>query len=78
MAGHVAVPAGPLPAIELLRAAIAALAALGGGALVATLGVSLAAGDSSGVGWILVGPLPFFMIQPRASTAPHPRDSGTR
>jgi hypothetical protein len=49
VAGHVAVPA-----MELMRAAIAALAALGYGALVAALGVSLAAGDGSEVGWILV------------------------
>jgi hypothetical protein len=45
--------------MELMRAAIAALAVLGYGALVAALGVSLAAGDGSEVGWILVGPLPF-------------------
>jgi signal transduction histidine kinase len=45
--------------MELMRAAIAALAVLCYGALAAALGVSLANGDGSEVGWILVGPLPF-------------------
>ena len=45
-----------------MRAAIAALAVLGYGALAAALGVSLATGDGSEVGWILVGPLPFCVI----------------
>jgi hypothetical protein len=76
VAGHVAVPAAA-PTMELMRAAIAALAALGYGALVAALGVSLAAGDGSEVGWILVGPLPFCVVRPHASP-PHPRDNGTR
>src|SRR5262249_28443386 len=40
-------------------AAIAALAVLGYGALAAALAVSLANGDGSEVGWLLVGPLPF-------------------
>ena len=58
------VPAGR-STMELMRAAIAALAALGYGALVAALGVSLAAGDGPEVGWILVGPLPFCVVRPR-------------
>ena len=62
-AGHVVVPAAA-PTMELMRAAIAALAALGY-ALVAALGVSLAAGDGPEVGWILVGPLPFCVVRPR-------------
>ena len=53
------------PTMELMRAAIAALAALGYGALVAALGVSLAAGDGPEVGWILVEPLPFCVVRPR-------------
>jgi hypothetical protein len=36
-----------------------ALAALGGGVLVAAFGVSIATGDGSEAGWILVGPMPF-------------------
>ena len=50
------------PTMERMRAAIAALAVLGYGALAAALGVSLATGDGSEVGWILVGPLPFCVI----------------
>src|SRR5450755_650112 len=50
------------PTMELMRAAIAALAVLGYGALAAALGVSLAAGDGSEVVWILVGPLPFCVV----------------
>ena len=50
------------PTMECMRAAIAALAVLGYGALAAALGVSLAAGDGSEVGWILVGPLPFCVV----------------
>ena len=50
------------PTMECMRAAIAALAVLGYGALAAALGVSLANGDGSEVGWILVGPLPFCVI----------------
>ena len=65
------------PAMQLMRAAIAVLAALSYGALVAALGVSLAVGDGSEVGWILVGPLPFCVVRPHASP-PHPRDNGTR
>jgi cyanate permease len=45
--------------MEPMRAAIAALAVLGYGALAAALAVALATGDSSEVGWLLVGPLPF-------------------
>jgi hypothetical protein len=45
-----------------MRAAIAAPAALGYGALAAALGVSLADGNISEVGWILVGPLPFCVV----------------
>ena len=48
--------------MECMRAAIAALAVLSYGALAAALGVSLANGDGSEVGWILVGPLPFCVI----------------
>ncbi len=50
------------PTMEPMRAAIAALAVLGYGALAAALGVSLATGDGSEAGWILVGPLPFCVI----------------
>ena len=50
------------PTMEPMRAAIAALAVLGYGALAAALGVSLANGDGSEVGWILVGPLPFCVV----------------
>ena len=50
------------PTMEPMRAAIAALAVLGYGALAAALGVSLATGDGSEAGWILVGPLPFCAI----------------
>ena len=45
-----------------MRPAIAALAVLGYGALAGALGVSIAAGDGSEVGWILVGPLPFCIV----------------
>jgi signal transduction histidine kinase len=45
--------------MEPMRAAIAALAVLGYGALAAALAVALATGDSSEAGWLLVGPLPF-------------------
>jgi hypothetical protein len=45
-----------------MRAAVAALAVFGYGALAAALGVSLANGDGSEVGWILVGPLPFCVV----------------
>ena len=47
------------PTMEPMRAAIAALAVLGYGALAAALGVALATGDGWEAGWILVGPLPF-------------------
>jgi hypothetical protein len=63
--------------MEPMRAAIAALAVLGYGVLAAALGVSLAAGDGSEAGWILVGPLPFCVVRPRAS-ARHLQDNGTR
>jgi signal transduction histidine kinase len=45
-----------------MRAIIAALAVLGGGALVAAFGVSVAGGDASEAGWILVGPMPFCAV----------------
>ena len=48
--------------MEGMRAAIAALAVLGYGARAAALGVSLADGNISEVGWILVGPLPFCVV----------------
>src|SRR5262249_58365260 len=47
------------PTMEPMRAAIAALAVLGHGGSGAALAVSLANGDGSEVGWLLVGPLPF-------------------
>ena len=50
------------PTMGLMRAAVAALAVFGYGALAAALGVSLANGDGSEVGWILVGPLPFCVV----------------
>jgi DNA-binding CsgD family transcriptional regulator len=50
------------PTMEPMRAAIAVLAVLGYGALAAALGVSVATGDGSEAGWILVGPLPFCVI----------------
>jgi signal transduction histidine kinase len=48
--------------MDPMRAVIAVVAVLGYGALIAALGVSLAAGDGSEVGWILVGPLPFCVV----------------
>ena len=45
-----------------MRAIIAALAVLGGGFIVAALGVSVAGGDGSEVDWLLVGPLPFYAV----------------
>src|SRR5450755_1007323 len=48
--------------MEPMRAVIAAVAVLGYGALAAALGVSLAAGDSGEVHWLLTVPLPFCVI----------------
>ena len=45
-----------------MRAIIAALAALGGGVILAACAVSVATGDSSEVGWLVVGPLSFLVI----------------
>jgi signal transduction histidine kinase len=45
-----------------MRTIIAALAALGGGVILAACAVSVATGDGSEVDWFLVGPLPFFVI----------------
>ncbi len=45
-----------------MRTIVAALAALGGGVILAACAVSVATGDGSEVDWILVGPLPFFVI----------------
>jgi signal transduction histidine kinase len=47
---------------EGMRTIIAALAALGGGVILAACAVSVAHGDSSEVDWFLVGPLPFLVI----------------
>jgi signal transduction histidine kinase len=46
----------------VMRAVIAAVAVLGYGALAAALGVSLAAGDTGEVQWLLTGVLPFCVI----------------
>ena len=45
-----------------MRAIIAALAALGGGAILATGVVSVATGDASELYWLIVGPLPFLVL----------------
>jgi hypothetical protein len=45
-----------------MRAIIAALAALGCGAILATGVVSVAAGDASELYWLIVGPLPFLVL----------------
>ena len=45
-----------------MRAIIAALAALGGGAILATGVVSVANGDASELYWLIVGPLPFLVL----------------
>lgn len=45
-----------------MRAIIAALAALGGGVLLAAIATSAATGDSSEVDWLVAGPLPFLVI----------------
>ena len=45
-----------------MRAIIAALAVLGGGAILATGVVSAATGDASELYWLIVGPLPFLVL----------------
>ncbi len=45
-----------------MRAIIAALAALGGGVILATGVVSVATGDASELYWLIVGPLPFLVL----------------
>ncbi len=45
-----------------MRAIIAALAALGGGVILAACAVSVATGDPSEAGWLVVGPLLFLVI----------------
>ena len=45
-----------------MRAIIAALAAFGGGAILATGVVSVATGDASELYWLIVGPLPFLVL----------------
>jgi signal transduction histidine kinase len=45
-----------------MRAIIAALAALGGGVILAACVVSIATGDSSEVYWLLTGPMPFLVL----------------
>ena len=45
-----------------MRAIVAALAALGGGAILATGVVSVATGDASELYWLIVGPLPFLVL----------------
>ena len=45
-----------------MRTIIAALAALGGGVILAACAVSVATGDGSEVDWLVVGPLPFLVI----------------
>jgi signal transduction histidine kinase len=45
-----------------MRTMIAALAALGTGALLAAAAVSAATGDGSEIDWIVVGPLPFLVL----------------
>ena len=45
-----------------MRAIVAALAALGGGVILAAFVVSVARGDGSEAEWLLLGPLPFRLI----------------
>ena len=45
-----------------MRAIIAALAALGGGVILATGVVSVTTGDASELYWLIVGPLPFLVL----------------
>ena len=45
-----------------MRAIIAALAALGGGVILAAFVVSVARGDGSEAQWLLLGPMPFWLI----------------
>ena len=45
-----------------MRAIVAALAALGGGMILAAFVVSVARGDGSEAVWLLLGPMPFWLI----------------
>jgi signal transduction histidine kinase len=45
-----------------MRAIVAALAALGGGVILAAFVVSVARGDGSEAQWLLLGPMPFWLI----------------
>ena len=45
-----------------MRAIVAALAALGGGVILAAFVVSVALGDGSEAQWLLLGPMPFWLI----------------
>jgi signal transduction histidine kinase len=45
-----------------MRAIVAALAALGGGMILAAFVVSVARGDASEAEWLLLGPVPFWLI----------------
>ena len=45
-----------------MRAVIAALAALGGGAILATGVLSVTTGDASELYWLIAGPLPFLVL----------------
>jgi signal transduction histidine kinase len=45
-----------------MRAIVAALAALGGGMILAAFVVSVARGDGSEAQWLLLGPMPFWLI----------------
>ena len=48
--------------MRAIIAALAALAALGGGVILAACAVSVATGDASEAGWLVVGPLSFLVI----------------
>jgi len=48
--------------MESMRALFATLAVLGGAVLAAAFGVSVADGDGSEAGWILIGPMPFCAV----------------
>jgi hypothetical protein len=45
-----------------MRAIVAALAALGGGMILSAFVVSVARGDGSEAQWLLLGPMPFWLI----------------
>ena len=45
-----------------MRAIVAAFAALGGGVILAAFVVSVARGDGGEAEWLLLGPLPFWLI----------------